>query len=105
MGKPITTETETTLEIEGKGKTKSHALDAAFSTIKKKVGGTPLRIEPLDVEVLQADEIQYTERFLFLFFKRTRSEYFLRLRVRVRMVGIDLDSIPFTVKKDRSLFR
>jgi uncharacterized protein (TIGR03578 family) len=103
--KPITEEREMTLQIEGRGQTKEQALSAAFSNLKNEVGGTPLRIEPLDAEVLEADEIQYTERFLFLFFKRTRFEYFLRLSVRVRVVCIKIESIPFKLKEDKSIFR
>ncbi|MGL6218559.1 MAG: DUF4312 family protein [Lacrimispora sphenoides] len=105
MTKPITEEREMTLQIEGRGQTKEQALNAAFSNLKNEVGGTPLRIEPLDAEVLEADEIQYTERFLFLFFRRTRFEYFLRLRVRVRVVCIKMDSIPFKQKTSKSIFR
>lgn len=105
MTKPITEEREMTLQIEGRGQTKEQALSAAFSNLKNEVGGTPLRIEPLDAEVLEADEIQYTERFLFLFFKRTRFEYFLRLSVRVRVVCIKIESIPFKLKEDKSIFR
>jgi uncharacterized protein (TIGR03578 family) len=103
--KPITEEREMTLQIEGRGQTKEQALSAAFSNLKNEVGGTPLRIEPLDAEVLEADEIQYTERFLFLFFRRTRFEYFLRLSVRVRVVCIKIESIPFKLKEDKSIFR
>jgi uncharacterized protein (TIGR03578 family) len=103
--KPITEEREITLQIEGRGQTKEQALNAAFSNLKNEVSGTPLRIEPLDAEVLEADEIQYTERFLFLFFRRTRFEYFLRLRVRVRVVCIKMDSIPFKQKINKSIFR
>jgi len=103
--KPITEEREMTLQIEGRGQTKEQALNAAFSNLKNEVGGTPLRIEPLDAEVLEADEIQYTERFLFLFFRRTRFEYFLRLRVRVRVVCIKMESIPFKQKINKSIFR
>jgi uncharacterized protein (TIGR03578 family) len=103
--KPITEEKEITLLVEGRGQTKEQALNAAFSNIKNEVGGTPLRIEPLEAEVLEAEEIQYTERFLFLFFKRTRFEYFLRLSVRVRAVCIQIESIPFKQKKDKSIFR
>jgi uncharacterized protein (TIGR03578 family) len=103
--KPITEEREMTLQIEGRGQTKEQALSAAFSNVKNEVGGTPLRIEPLDAEVLEADEIQYTERFLFLFFRRTRFEYFLRLSVRVRVVCIKIESIPFKLKEDKSIFR
>ncbi|MDR2023446.1 MAG: DUF4312 family protein [Hungatella sp.] len=105
MTKPITEEREITLQIEGRGQTKEQALNAAFSNLKNEVSGTPLRIEPLDAEVLEADEIQYTERFLFLFFRRTRFEYFLRLRVRVRVVCIKMDSIPFKQKINKSIFR
>lgn len=106
MAKAITEEKELTLQIEGEGNTKDQALGAAFSTLQKKVGGTPLRIEPLNVEVLQATETQYTERFLFLLFPRTRSKYYLRLNVQVRVIGISLNDIDFQVQKTaRSLFR
>lgn len=105
MIKPITEEREMTLQAEGSGPTKEQALNAAFSNIKNKVGGTPLRIEPLEAEVLEAEQIQYTERFLFLFFKRTRFRYFLRLNVRVRVVLVNVENIPFKIKTDKSIFR
>ena len=105
MGKPIAEDREIVLQIEGRGKTKDQALGAAFSGIKKVVGGTPLRIEPLDVEILEATENQYTERFMLFFFKRIRSEYLLRLNVRVRVFDFHLEDIEFEVKADHSLFR
>lgn len=61
-----------------------------------------MRIEPLDAEVLEATELQYTERFMFLFFKRTRSKYFLRLNVRARVFSMNLENIEFKVEKDKT---
>ena len=104
MSKPIMGNQEITLEVEGRGDTKDQALGAAFSNIQKQVGGMPLRIEPLDVEVLQATETQRSERFLLLFFPRIRSTYHLRLKVQVRVVSIHVEKITFQTQTERSLF-
>lgn len=105
MGNPITEEKEITLLVKGNGDTKEKALSAAFSGIKQSVSGIPLRIEPLDVEIVKAVEEQYTERFLFLFFKRTRSTFYIELNVKVHVVNLELDSIPFQLKTQRLLLR
>lgn len=99
MGIPIAEEREISVQIEGEGGTKEQALDAAFATLKKRIGGTLLRIQPLDVEVIQAVEKRYTERFLFLFFPRVRTKYYLQLKVRVQTVSVCMDKVEFQAVK------
>lgn len=96
---PVTEKKEISVQIEGIGDTKEQALDAAFAGLKKQIGGTLLRIQPLEVEVLQAIEKQYTERFLLLFFPRVRKKYYLQLLVRVRVVSFCMDNLEFKIVK------
>ncbi len=97
--KPVTEEQEMIVLIEGEGDTKEKALDAAFMTLRHKVGGTLLRIEPMSVEVIQAQKREYTERFLFLFFPRIRTKYYLQLKVCVKVVSFCMENIDFKVSK------
>lgn len=105
MSEQVVEEKEITLKVEGSGETREQALNTALSNIQKQVGGTPLRIEPLDVEVLEATEMRKTERFLFLFFPRIRSTYYLRLKVKIRIISIHLENITFQSQAEQSLFR
>lgn len=102
MGKPITEQKEICVKIEGSGNTKEQALDAAFASLKKQIGGTLLRIQPLEVEVVKAVEKQFTERFLMLFFPRVRKTYYLQLLVRVQIISFCMDNLDFQVVKANS---
>lgn len=102
MGRPITEQKEISVKIEGSGNTKEQALDAAFASLKKQIGGTLLRIQPLEVEVLKAVEKQFTERFLMLFFPRVRKTYYLQLLVRVQIVSFCMDNLEFQTVNAKS---
>ena len=82
--------------VSGKGETKQQA---AFSNIQKKlIGDTEtaiLRIVPEKVEPLKLVKSSYTEKFLFFFFKRTRTTYAVTLAVTVAVTAIDLDALVF----------
>lgn len=105
MGQSIGEEKILTLETDGKGNTKDQAIGEAFSKIQKMVEGIAIRIEPLTVEVVDATQDEYTERFLFLFFKRTRSEYYIKLKVTVRVLKINVEGIKFESKKNNSMLK
>lgn len=81
--------------VSGKGETKQQAFAAAFSNIQKQlIGDTEtaiLRIVPEKVEPLKLVKSSYTEKFLFFFFKRTRTTY----AVTVAVTAIDLDALVF----------
>lgn len=93
----------TTLEIEGKGKTKELAINTALGTIQKKVmkkfDNIILRIEPVNISVIEAKEINYTERFLFIFFPRKVKQYYVKLEIKVNIFLMDVESIPFEVEE------
>jgi len=91
------------LRIEGKGQTKDHAIAGALGKIQKKVNaeldGMIIRIEPMNIEIIEAIEETYTERFLLFLFPRKRSEFKLVMDVEVDLFMIETNKIDFKVKK------
>jgi len=91
---------EAKVRIEGKGDSKEKALNIALGNIQKKVmkeykGNMIIRIEPVDVDVVEAKEFSYIERFLFLFFPRQRSKYSVVLDVDINLFLLDVEEINF----------
>jgi uncharacterized protein (TIGR03578 family) len=91
------------VRIEGKGQSKDHALANALGKIQKKVNaelkGMIIRIEPMKIDIIEATEETYTERFLFFFFPRKRSEFKLVMDVEVDLFLLETDKINFIQKK------
>ncbi|MBV7390671.1 DUF4312 family protein [Enterococcus alishanensis] len=88
--------------VNGKGDSKQHAFAAALGEIQQKLmqeSEVLLRVEPLEVEVLAATEQTFTERFLFFFFPRKRTNYQVQLAVTVEVSEIDLTLVPFMQEK------
>ncbi len=56
-----------------------------------------LRIEPLEVEVLEAEESVRVEKFLFFFLPRQRREFRVRLAITVKVTSLDVDKVNFTL--------
>lgn len=87
--------------VSGKGNSKKNAFAAALNQVQaqiiKNTNDTILRIEPLNVEVLEANERRWTEKFLFFFFPRQRQEFEIRLEVEVKCTRVVLDEINFKV--------
>ncbi|OOE46784.1 DUF4312 family protein [Salinivibrio kushneri] len=85
--------------VSGKGETKQQAFAAALSqvqpTLLKNNTKVFLRIEPLDVSVLQAEEKVKREKFLFLFLPRERRQYSVKLEVTVSLTLIDAEQADF----------
>ena len=85
--------------VSGRGETKQQAFAAAFSSIQKQLVGNGdeaiLRIIPEKVEPLKLVKSSDTEKFLFFFFKRTRTTYAVTLAVTVAVSAIDLDALTF----------
>ncbi|MBF4406286.1 DUF4312 family protein, partial [Vibrio anguillarum] len=83
----------------GKGETKQQAFAAALSqvqpTLLKNNAKVLLRIEPLDVNVLQAEEKVKREKFLFFFLARDRRQYSVKLEVTVSLTHIDVEQVDF----------
>ncbi|XKM14347.1 DUF4312 family protein [Orbaceae bacterium ac157xtp] len=91
-----------TVQVTGKGDSKQKAFAIALQQVQKQVlknaNTILLRIEPLNVEVVNATEQFTTERFLFLFLPRKRAFYEVTLDVTVELSFVDLDSVKFTSK-------
>lgn len=87
------------IRISGTGPSKEHAFASAFGSIQKEVvknsGKIMLQINPVDVEIVEAQELTYTEKFLFFFFRRERSKYHVVLDVTIDMTYIDQETIRF----------
>lgn len=91
------------VRIEGKGNTKDQAIASALGKIQKQVNaelqGMIIRIEPLQIEVVEAIEESYIERFLILFFPRKRSLFKVVLDIVVDLFILEIDHINFIEKK------
>ncbi|MBA4493900.1 DUF4312 family protein [Paenactinomyces guangxiensis] len=95
------------LTLSGAGETKEAAFNQIFLQVKSKIArevdGLPLRIEPQNVEILQAKKTFYTERFLGIFFPRTRTRYEITAKITVQVRMIDVEKIEFeTEEKEMS---
>ncbi|GLC86924.1 DUF4312 family protein [Lysinibacillus piscis] len=90
---------QATVQIEGIGQSKELAINTALGSIQKKImsnyKGLILRIEPIDVTVIEARETTYTERFFLLFFPRKRNQYKVVLEVEVNVFLLDVEEIVF----------
>lgn len=89
----------TKVTVSGKGETKQQAFAAALSqvqpTLLKNNAKVLLRIEPLDINVLQAEEKVKREKFLFFFLARDRRQYSVKLEVTVSLTHIDVEQVDF----------
>ncbi|MEN3930171.1 DUF4312 family protein [Microvirga sp. W0021] len=94
---------ETTVRVKGRGATRAQAFADALNGVQRAVMNDGvkvlLRIEPQNVEVVQAEEVQIKERFLFLFLPRIRSKFSVTLDVVVNVTGIDADAVQFDVRQ------
>ena len=101
----MTKKTDYEVIVNGSGKTKNEAFVDAISKIQKNVvediKGTVMRIEPKDVEVLEAQEERYTERFLVFFFKRERSKFTIKLKVTVDVAIFDPENVDYKMIKGK----
>lgn len=89
-----------TVQVNGKGESKSQAFSAALGQVQAEVmKNSPhllLRIEPQDVRVVKAEERCVRERFLFLFFPRERRHYSVSLEIVVKVTAFDMAQVAFT---------
>ena len=90
----------TKVRVEGKGDSKEKALNVALGNIQKKVmneydGNMIIRIEPLNIDVVEAIETSYIERFLFIFLPRERSKYVVTLDVEVNLSLLAVEEVHF----------
>ncbi|WP_199880751.1 DUF4312 family protein [Bacillus massiliglaciei] len=91
------------VRIEGKGNIEDQTIANALGRIQKKVNaelkGMIIRIEPMKIEIVEATEETYNERFLMLFFPRKRSLFRIVMDVEVDLFILDTDQINFIEKK------
>lgn len=89
----------TTVRVTGKGDAEAKAFADALSKVQGAVmKSTPqvlLRIEPQDIEVIQAQVAVRKEAFLFIFLRRERRTFSVELDVTVTVTAINLDKVDF----------
>ena len=90
----------TQVMVNGKGPTRQQAFAAALSqvqpTLLKDHPRVMLRSEPLEVQVLKAEESVRVEKFLFFFLPRQRREYRVQLEIKVQITSLDVAKVTFT---------
>jgi len=90
---------ETQVTVQGKGDSKAKAFADALSKVQQQVLRTSqkilLRIEPMDVRVLRAQESVRKEKFLFFFLARERRNYSVELEITVSVTVIDTEKVEF----------
>lgn len=90
----------TKVTVSGKGITRQQAFASALSqvqpTLLKDNQQVLLRIEPVDVQVLKAEESVRVEKFLFFFLPRQRREYRVQLEITVQVTSLDVARVTFT---------
>ena len=93
----------TTVRVTGKGETKARAFADALNHVQAAVmKASPhilLRIEPQDVQVVQARESVRKEAFLFFFMRRERRTFSVELDVTVNVTAINLDKVDFVTQR------
>ncbi|MGY3904070.1 DUF4312 family protein [Aeromonas lusitana] len=87
--------------VNGKGATRQQAFAAALSqvqpTLLKGSQHVMLRLEPVDVQVIKAEESVRVEKFLFFFLPRQRREFRVQLEIAVKVTSLDVDKVDFTL--------
>lgn len=90
----------TKVTVSGKGTTRQQAFASALSqvqpTLLKDNQQVLLRIEPVNVQVLKAEESVRVEKFLFFFLPRQRREYRVQLEITVQVTSLDVARVTFT---------
>ncbi|GKX54499.1 hypothetical protein SOASR030_06110 [Leminorella grimontii] len=90
---------ETSVRVSGRGDTKQKAIADALSavqrTVLKESSNIILRIEPVNVEVVQATVKTSHEKFLFFFLPRKRELYSVVLDVALDVTLLNVQEIHF----------
>jgi uncharacterized protein (TIGR03578 family) len=88
------------VRVTGKSDTKEGAFAAALSQVQREVmkstSNVLLRIEPMQVEVVSAEETRINEKFLFFFLPREKKSYSVKLEITVNVSMIDPEKVQFT---------
>lgn len=90
---------KTTVRVSGRGDTKQKAIADALNSVQRTVlkesSNIILRIEPLEVEVVNATVKVTNEKFLFVFFPRKREFYSVVLDVALDVTLLNVQEIHF----------
>lgn len=99
----VTVKKRQVIQVEGTGKEKNlafaNALNQIHNRVLKEKDDVIVRIEPLDIQIIRAEQETFTERFLFFFLPRTRADYRVLLDVEVEITLIEMEMIPFVEKR------
>ncbi|GGC93211.1 DUF4312 family protein [Enterococcus wangshanyuanii] len=99
----VTVKKQRIIQVEGTGKEKNlafaNALNQIHNRVLKEKNDVIVRIEPLDINIIKAEQETFTERFLFFFLPRRRADYRVLLDVTVEITLIEMDTVQFTEKK------
>lgn len=89
-----------TVRVTGQGETKQKAFADALSHIQTQVvkdeAFVTLQITPVAITPVRLNVAARQERFLFLFFPRTRTTFDVVIDVQVAINAIELKTVPFT---------
>jgi uncharacterized protein (TIGR03578 family) len=97
------------VRVIGNGNSKQQAISLALGKIQTKIMSKYkemmiIRIEPINVNVIEAKQFEYIERFLFFLFPRKRYKYKVTLDVEVNLFLLDVNEIPFEeIKEQKSI--
>ncbi|MBP2098740.1 DUF4312 family protein [Enterococcus rivorum] len=99
----VTSKKQQVIRVEGIAEEKNKAFANALSQVQnhvlKESKDVTLRIEPIAVNVVKAEEETYVERFLFVLFPRVRHNFRVTLDVTADITMIEMDAVHFIEKK------
>lgn len=91
------------IEVLGNGPTSDQAISNAISSIKKTVFNELeeliVRIEPNEIEVVEAVITERKERFMFILFPRVKRVFSIKLRVEVELKLLNTSVIAWDKTK------
>ena len=98
----VTVKKHQVIRVEGTGKEKNlafaNALNQIHNRVLKEKKDVIVRIEPLAIHIVKAEQETFTERFLFFFLPRTRVNYHVLLDVEVAITLVEMDTLHFEEK-------
>lgn len=98
----VATKKRQVIQVEGTGKEKNlafaNALNQIHNRVLKEKDDVIIRIEPVDIQIIKAEQETFTERFLFFFLPRTRVDYRVLLDVEVEITLIEMETVSFVEK-------
>lgn len=99
----VTAKKRQVIQVEGTGKEQNlafaNALNQIHNRVLKEKDDVIVRIEPVAIQIIKAEQETYTERFFFFFLPRKRADYRVLLDVEVEITLIEMETISFVEKK------